>query len=190
MIRKILPIVLFFSIFLLASSGSSYADEKAKSVSASLAASGSAVPVDSMKHDNRAEVLKKFLEQYDADLASNAQTFVDEADKNNIDWKLVPAISGVESTFGQAIPYHCNNAWGYNIYGDHTRCFATYKDAITVISHDLRHLYMDQWGATDIYSIGHRYAASPTWAQRVTMFSQQIQDFYDKTNSPTLPISI
>lgn len=190
MLKKIVPIVLFCSLFFSVFSVSTYAEEKAKSVSASLSLSSSASAEAYLSDDNRAEVLKKFLQQYDADLASSAQTFVEEADKNNIDWKLLPAISGVESTFGQAVPYQCNNAWGYNIYGDHVRCFASYDAAVTVISYDIRHLYMDQWHATDIYSIGHRYAASPTWAQRVAMFSDQIQDFYNKTSSPTLPISL
>jgi hypothetical protein len=189
MIRKITAIVLFFSIFLSIIS-TAHANEKAKSVSASLAPSSSASEVGYKSRDNRIDAIKKFLEQYDSPLANDAQTFVEEADKNNIDWKLVASISGVESTWAHAEPTGCYNSWGYNIYGDHVRCFASYKEAIQVISYDLRHVYMDQWGATDVYSIGHKYAASPTWAIRVAGNMQAMQDFADKTTPPTLPISL
>lgn len=190
MIRKISQFVLFFSFLLLLSKTSAYADEKAKSVSASLAASSSASHVEYKARDTRVDALRNFLQKYDSPLADYAPTFVEEADKNNIDWRLVAAISGVESTWAHAEPENCHNSWGYNIYGDHVRCFASYTDAIQVISYDLRHLYMDQWGATDVYSIGRRYAASPTWAARVAGNMQSIQDFTDKTSSPTLPISL
>ncbi len=189
MLRKILPIVLFFSILFLLVPISANANVKIKSVSASLEASSSATLLE-YNNDNRAEVLQQFLDQYDTELASESQTFVEEADKNNIDWKLLPAISGVESTFGQAVPFNCNNAWGYNIYGNTVRCFPSYKEAITIISYDIRHLYMNQWGATDVYSIGRLYAASPTWAERVAMYMQEIQDLDNKTSSPALPISL
>src|SRR5437773_6154743 len=67
--------------------------------------------------DNRAKILEDFLEKYDSPLKDSAQAFITEADTYNIDWKLLPAISGVESTFAHAEPSGCNNAWGYNIYG-------------------------------------------------------------------------
>ncbi|HSW97022.1 MAG TPA: hypothetical protein VLF89_04315 [Candidatus Saccharimonadales bacterium] len=190
MIRKTVAILLFFSLFFFTFSLAAHAEDKAKSVSASLSASSSASTFIYKGQDTRVAALKNFLERYESPLAPDAQTFVNEADKNNIDWKLVAAISGVESTWAHAEPSNCYNSWGYNIYGDHTRCFSSYKDAIGVISYDIRHLYMDQWGAEDVYSIGHRYAASPSWAQRVVANMQAIQDFADKTASPTLPISL
>lgn len=179
--------VLFFLMILLIPHPAD-ASEKAKSVSAEFATTSEQLPP--LHIDNRPEVLKRFLELYDSPLAVEAQTFVDEADKNHIDWKLLPAISGVESTFGLAVPSHCPNAWGYNIYAGHTRCFTDYKEAIQVISYDIRHLYINQWEATNIYSLGRLYAASPTWAQRVNMYMGQIDDFNSKISTPTLPISL
>ena len=191
MVGKILRFVLFFSFFFSVILRPAYAEDPQKSSSAILEATSSAAPDILYDHyDHRVETLKRFLEKYNSDFAQNAQVFVDEADKNNLDWKLLVAISGVESTFGQAVPPNCNNAWGYNIYGDHRRCFDSYAEAIKTISYDIRHLYMDTWGATDVYSIGGMYAASPTWAQRVVANMQSIQDFADKTASPTLPISL
>jgi len=163
------------------------AAEKATLISASFI---KPLEVTTREQDNRAQLLKKFLEKRNSPLAKNAATFVNEADKYNIDWKLVAAISGVESTFGQAVPYNCNNAWGYNIYGDTTRCFETYDAAIAVISHDLRTLYMNQWGAQDVYQIGAHYAASKTWASRVDGFMADIQAFADKPAVQPLSITL
>ena len=146
--------------------------------------------VVSIPRDLRAVRLQRFLEMHNSPLSQNANTFVEEADKNNIDWKLVAAISGVESTFGQQVPYNCNNAWGFGIYGDHRLCFISYDAAISTISQSLRQNYIDKWGAKDVYAIGHLYAASPTWAARVSMFMDQIDAFTLQNPTDTLSISL
>lgn len=138
--------------------------------------------------DTRVATLQKYLASQDSPLTPYAADFVQQADLYNIDWKLLVAISGVESTFGKAVP--CTNAWGFGIYGDQTLCFNTYDDAIRTISKALRTQYMNQWGATDVYSIGHLYAASPTWADRVTYFMNQIQAFALQPENQPLSISL
>lgn len=138
--------------------------------------------------DNRAQVLQKYLEAQNSPLAPYAETFVAQADANNIDWRFLAAVSGVESTFGKAVP--CTNAWGYGIYGDQTRCFDSYTDAIKIISQDIREKYINQWGANDVDSIGHIYAASPTWSYRVNYFMNQIQAFALQPENQPLPISL
>ncbi len=159
------------------------AQEKASGSSATLQTTSSERGID-----NRATQLKKFLSQYDSPLAPYADVFVAESDANNIDWKLLAAISGVESTFGKAVP--CTNAWGYNIYGDHMLCFSSYKEGIKVISKAIRETYMDKWGDQDVWDIGRQYAASPTWAYRVDYFMNEIQDFSLRTENGPIPISL
>src|ERR1035437_9299144 len=61
--------------------------------------------------DSRVRILREFLEKYNSPLVSYASTFVENADKYNLDWKLVAAISGVESTFGREIPNNSFNGW-------------------------------------------------------------------------------
>lgn len=155
-------------------------------------AGASAVPASlstEEQQDYRVKILKEFLDQYNSPFADKAAVFVREADKNNIDWRLLVAISGVESTFGQQIPYNANNAWGWGIYGDNMIRFATWDEAITTISKELRERYINQWGAQDVYQIGKFYAASPTWAQRVDYFMQKIDSFALK-NPKHLSISL
>lgn len=159
------------------------AQEKASGSSATFADINAAAAVD-----NRALVLKNYLEAQDSPLAPYANEFVQQADLYHIDWKLLVAISGVESTFGKAVP--CTNAWGFGIYGNQTMCFASYDDAIRTISKSIRTQYMDQWDETDVYSIGKSYAASPTWADRVTYFMNQIQAYSLLPQNQPLPISL
>ncbi len=137
--------------------------------------------------DNRVDVLKRYLESHDSPLAAYANIFVSQADLYNIDWRLVAAIAGRESTFGKAEP--CINAWGYGIYGNQTNCFASYDEGIRTISKDLREKYMNQWGAKDVYAIGNMYAASPTWASGVVYFMNDI-DTFALTHPQPLPISL
>ncbi|MDP3988264.1 MAG: hypothetical protein Q8P80_03915 [Candidatus Levybacteria bacterium] len=141
-----------------------------------------------VKNDIRVKVLKDFLLTYNSPLAENAQTFVEEADKNKLDWRLVASISGVESTFGHQIPYNSYNAWGWGIYGDNMITFQSYDEAIKTISKSLRKDYMDSWGAQDVYQIGRIYAASPTWAQRVEYFMEKVEDF--QLNNPKNYLSL
>lgn len=134
--------------------------------------------------DRRVTVLYSFLDSYNSPLKYNTVDFVREADVNQLDWRLVASISGVESTFGKQLPYNSYNAWGWGIYGDNMIRFASYDEAIATISKSLREKYIDTWGAQNVYQIGRFYAASPTWAQRVIFFMNKIE------STDELPITI
>ncbi|HUD44451.1 MAG TPA: hypothetical protein VMR41_02835 [Patescibacteria group bacterium] len=140
--------------------------------------------------DNRAKVLKQYLSDKNSPLINEADVLIANADKNHIDWRLLVAISGVESTFGQEIPSGSFNAWGYGIYGNNTRYFTSWDDAISTISSDIRTKYMDQWHATNVDEIGQLYAASPTWAVRVENFMNEINAYNQYYASAALPISL
>lgn len=162
-------------------------------VFAQKSAGSSAVPVvdiPQQQEDVRVIILKKYLQSYNSPFTNYAPVFVREADKNNIDWRLLVAISGVESTFGQQIPNNSYNAWGWGIYGNNMIRFSSWEEAITTISKELKQRYIDGWGAKDVYQIGKYYAASPTWAQRVDGFMEKIDAFALKNPGQSLPISL
>lgn len=140
--------------------------------------------------DRRADALRAYLAERNSPLTDEAGVLVAEADKNNLDWRLVAAISGVESGFGQAIPAGSYNGWGWGIYGNNTHAFTSWDAAITEISEGLRNTYMDKWGAKDVYQIGRFYAASPTWASRVLDYMDEIGDFYQYQENSRLSISL
>ena len=140
--------------------------------------------------DNRVKILREFLESYNSPLAPFAGTFVETADIYNLDWRLVTAISGVESTFGQQIPANSYNGWGWGIYGNNVTYFSSWEDGIQTISKGLREKYMDMAGTDNIYAVGSSYAASPTWAVRVEFFMNRISDFSILNPRNSLSISL
>ncbi len=67
---------------------------------------------DSLK--DRADKVDALLAHYNSPLEGYGEKFVKEADKNNIDWRLLAAISGQESTFGRhACKKATNSFLGY-----------------------------------------------------------------------------
>ena len=141
--------------------------------------------------DTRAERLRMFLESYDSPLAAEADTFVAEADKYNLDWKLVAAIAGVESTFGKHIPTGSYNGWGWGVFtgaadGVH---FKDWANGIAVVSEGLRKNYIDR-GAHTIYDMGWIYAANgDSWASHVRYFIDKLESF-TPAEVAQLPVSI
>ncbi len=177
-------ILIFVSILIMTKTSPVYAQEFAAGSSAALLK-----PI-AKTSDSRAKILKEYLGQYNSPLVPFASDFVEIADKYNLDWKLVAAISGVESTFGQQIPYESFNGWGWGIYGDNIIRFSSWKQGIETVSQGLRANYMNKWGAGDVYEIGRLYAASPTWAQRVDYFMKKIDEFKDQKLAQSLSISL
>jgi hypothetical protein len=141
--------------------------------------------------DTRIERLRAFLASYNSPLASEAETFVAQADKYNLDWKLVAAIAGVESTFGKQIPAGSYNGWGWGIFtgasdGVH---FKDWADGIAQVSEGLRNNYVNR-GAKDVYDIGWIYAANgDSWATHVRYFVDKLESFAP-TEVAQLPVSI
>jgi hypothetical protein len=123
------------------------------------------------KADTRVVTLKKFLEKYNSPLADYAYEFVYYADMYDIDWRLVPAISGVESTFGKRIPQGSYNAYGW---ANGKYQFKSWDDSIEIVTRTLREKYYDR-GADSIAKIARRYAPpSTTWGWKVKYFMNEI----------------
>lgn len=159
-----------------------------------LAYSGTAEPsailssFEAQKTDQRIVQLREFLAHYNSPLEPFAADFVTIADKYGVDWKLVPAISGVESTFGKFIPYGSYNAYGWangNFY------FQSWPDSIEIVNKTLREKYIDR-GADTVEKIASIYAPpSRTWARNVLYFIDKIESFDTSYSEPyQLPLSL
>lgn len=131
--------------------------------------------IEAKKLDYRAEILSNYLAKYNSPLQYHAQDFIDAADTYQLDWKMMPAIAGVESTFGKFIPGGYNG-WGWGVYGTQAIYFTSWRDAIFTISKGLREGYLDK-GLSDPYSMNRVYAASPTWGMKVSYFMNDIEQF-------------
>lgn len=160
-----LILIAFLAIFFL--SQPAFAQEKI--------AGGSAMLENSFPlADNRVTKLKKFLESYDSPLAEYADKIVESADEYGLDWKLVPAITGVESTFGKNIPAGSYNAYGW---ANGAFYFQSWEQSIDLVSQTLKEKYLDR-GLDTPYKMGPVYAPpSKTWAWKVIYFMKQIECF-------------
>lgn len=146
--------------------------------------------VEAKKIDRRAKILAAYLKQFDSPLQNYAQDFIELADKYGVDWKLVPAIAGVESTFGKRIPGGFNG-WGWGVYGTQAIYFSSWKEAIETITKGLKENYIDK-GLTDPYAMNRVYAESKTWGTKVDYFMKQIEEFSVKyeAENPTTTVSV
>lgn len=133
--------------------------------------------VETKALDKRAQVLSEYFQKYNSPFEYHAQDFVDAADEYGVDWKLVPAISGVESTFGKHS--YGYNAWGWGIYGDNRLGFNSWRDGIFTVTGGLKKGYIDK-GLTNPYSMNRAYAASKTWGWRVDYFMKDMESFEEK----------
>lgn len=131
----------------------------------------SAKPVHAQ--DERVLKLSHYLKTRNSILAPHAQTFVDEADKNGFDYRLIPAISGVESTFGR---FHLQGSHNYYGWGGGRIYFESNDDGIAKISKGLKKGYMDK-GAKTVLAISYIYCPPNhfKWYNGVTQFMNEIE---------------
>lgn len=125
--------------------------------------------------DSRVTALTNVFNKYDSPLAPYASDYVKAADKYGVDWRLLPAISGLESSFGKHLMPESYNAYGWG--GGHIY-FKDWAEGIDHINKTLRANYMDKWNAKNVWEIGPIYAESPTWAVRVDKFMNEINTEY------------
>ena len=68
-------------------------------------------PVPDYRNDPRAETLRRFFDQSACPAAQYTLAFLEAADRYELDWRLLPSISFVESTGGKSAPN--NNLFGW-----------------------------------------------------------------------------
>jgi len=156
-------------------------------VKGSSATIASAQAVEAQIPDMRVVALQNILKKHNSPLLPYASDYVKYADKYNVDWKLLPAISGVESTFGIALPAGSYNAYGW---GGGSIYFKSWDEGIDTIDSTIRSNYMDKWNATTVWQIGPIYAASPTWSARVNNYMNEMDSEYIRLTSEKLTITL
>ena len=128
-----------------------------------------AVSAQDLENQRKIENVKNFLLKRKSPLAEYAQEFVYAANEYGIDYRLVAAISIVESSGGiyNFSPY---NAWGWGSYG-----FDDWKNGIWSVSSGLATGYYAR-GLDTPYEIGRVYCppSASSWAGKVTYLMNQI----------------
>jgi len=148
-----------------------------KAEAAGIAGASASLVDELSKPDLRIKQLELALKYYKSPLADYSADFVQMADKYGIDWRLLPAISGVESTFGKHYIAGTFNAYGW---GGGTIRFESWKDSIEKVSKALSEKYYGR-GLDTPYKIAPVYCPpSKVWAGNVTFFMEKMEGFNGK----------
>jgi hypothetical protein len=95
---------------------------------------GQRVPAPDYREDPRFHSLRRFFEKFQCPAWEYAHVFLEAADDYNLDWRLLPSISYVESTGGKSAPN--NNLFGWN---SGRAEFATPEAGIHTVGYRLAH---------------------------------------------------
>jgi len=109
--------------------------------------------------DPRVAKLQGFFHKLDCPVAGLAEDFVRVADKNHLDWRLLPSIAVIESGGGKA--YRHNNIFGWN---QGNQSFSSIRSGLETVGYKLGRspLYQrrDSLGKLRIYNENEDYAHS------------------------------
>lgn len=126
--------------------------------------------------DARAEALEELFTTYESPLKGHGNKIVEEADKHNIDYRLLPSIAMQESTMCKKIIKDSHNCWGFGIYGGKVTKFESFDLAIETVSKTLAKKYV-QRGLVEPHEIVTKYTPSDDgkWVNAVTTMMDYIK---------------
>jgi len=125
--------------------------------------------------DERVVKMHLVLEEYNSPMAGYEQELIEAAEKYNLDWTLMAAIAGTESSFGRRMPANCVNPYGWGIYGNNRLCFESFVDAANTVSQGLG----ERYNTTSLATIAATYNKVSTsgWLAHTTFFVNKIKNY-------------
>ncbi len=128
--------------------------------------------------DLRLEILHRFFTASGCPAADYAAVFLEAADNNGLDWRVLPSISFIESTGGKA-------AAGNNLFGwDSGRAtFATPAAGIHKVAYMLAHSAI--YGRKDLDRKLQTYNPDPDYSGKVKAVMRRISP----NRSPAVPVA-
>lgn len=129
--------------------------------------------------DARALLVARFLERHSSPLTPYdhyGQVFVDLADKNGFDFRLLPAIAMQESNLCKRIPENTYNCLGFGIHERGTLAFESYEANFERAARELKANYIDI-GLTTPEKIMTKYTPSSngSWADSVNQWMAEMR---------------
>ncbi len=127
------------------------------------------------KKVDKLQVLEAFFDKYNSPLKPYAKDFINVADKYNLDYKLLPSISCIESSCGKHLIPGSYNPFGWGIYGTKVTTFDSYSEAIEVVGKGINENYIKK-GYDTVDKIAPIYTppAHGHWSASVKYFANQI----------------
>ena len=123
--------------------------------------------------DLRPAQMRAILTKYNSPMVGLEDTLIRTAEKYGLDWTLLAAIAGTESSFAKRMPANCNNPYGWGIYGDNQLCFASLESAIEGVASGLAAKY----NLSSLESIAKTYNSVSTdgWIRHTRFFMHKIK---------------
>jgi hypothetical protein len=125
------------------------------------------------EHDTRVAQMRVVLTKYNSPMIGLEDVLIKTAEKYGLDWTLMAAIAGTESSFAKRMPYQCNNPYGWGIYGDKKLCFESIEASIEGVASGLAKKY----NISSIESIARTYNTVSTdgWISHTKFFMNKIK---------------
>lgn len=125
------------------------------------------------EHAERVAKMRVVLTKYNSPMIGLEDVLIRTAEKYNLDWTLMAAIAGTESSFAKRMPYNCNNPYGWGIYGDNKLCFESLEDSIEGVASGLAKKY----NISSVDSIARTYNTVSTdgWIKHTKFFMNKIK---------------
>lgn len=125
----------------------------------------------------KVQALQEFFKRYHSPLAGSEQDFIDAAYVYGLDWRLLPAIAGDESTFETAGNVTDHNPFGYMCPGKPCY-FNSYSEAIWATAKTIgtKSWYADFRASGQIEKLAEVYnqAKPQEWTQNVEFFMNKL----------------
>lgn len=132
--------------------------------------------------DSRSQKINSIYQKYNCPLEGLGEILVYEADKNDIPWWIVAAISFQESSCGKNTPkvdgFESYNAWGWAVYGNQVFTFNNWVRGVEKVSKYLSERFYSR-GITDPCDIMKTYTppSKGSWCEGVKHFSDMIVEY-------------
>ena len=155
-------------------------------VSAIILFNSGATKVNAAEHDPRAAQMRVILKKYNSPMIGLEDVLIATAEKYNLDWTLMAAIAGTESSFAKRMPANCVNPYGWGIYGNNKLCFKSLEDSIEGVASGLAKKY----NISTLESIARTYNTVSTegWISHTKFFMNKIKTAEIPVSS--LPINL
>lgn len=129
--------------------------------------------------DARATLVAEFLNRHDSPLQPYdhyGQVFVEIADQNGFDFRLLPAIAMQESNLCKKIPEGTFNCLGFGIHERGTLGFPNFEANFERAGRELKLYYIDK-GLTTPYEIMRKYTpgSDGSWAESVNQWMAEMR---------------
>lgn len=132
--------------------------------------------------DSRAEAIDKVMERYGCPMTGLGETFVKEADANDIPYWLVASIAFQESSCGKNTPRkdgkETYNAYGYGVWGTNVKAFDNWEHGIKVMSTYMHDMFYSK-DVTELCEIMETYTppSNGSWCRGVAYFRDEITQY-------------